>query len=98
MCDVNDQLGDDMILYRLNPEKVLTWLASKVERTKRALVMLDSAREGQNNGIGTGFAAGFTIQATDNSSASVGDTKDDGEKTRAAAAARGTSFALTFES
>lgn len=97
MCDVNDQLGDDMILYRLNPEKVLTWLVSKVERTKRALVMLESAREGQNNGIGMGFAAGFTIQTMDNSSTSVGGTEDNGEKTRAAATARGTSFALTFE-
>jgi hypothetical protein len=90
MCDVNDQLGDDMILYRLNPEKALAWLASKVERTKRALVTLDSAREGQNNGIGTGFAAGFTIQTTSSSSAGAGNKKDDGESTKAAAAARGT--------
>lgn len=92
VCDVNDQLGDDMILYRLNPDKALAWLAGKVERTKRALVALDSAREGQNNGIGTGLAAGFTIQTTTtSSSASAGGKKDetDGTKAAAAATARG---------
>jgi len=90
MCDVNDQLGDDMILYRLNPEKALAWLASKVERTKRALVTLHSAREGQNNGIGTGFAAGFTIHTTSSSTAGAAGKKDDGESARADAVARGT--------
>jgi hypothetical protein len=33
ICDVNDQLGDDMILYRWNLEKTLSWLQSKVDRT-----------------------------------------------------------------
>ncbi len=64
VCDENDQLGDDMILNRLNPDKALAWLAGKVERTKQALVALDSSREGQNNGIGSGFAAGFISQTT----------------------------------
>lgn len=27
VCDVNDQLGDDMVLYRLNEGKALRWLA-----------------------------------------------------------------------
>lgn len=31
----------------------------KVERTKRALVALQLAREGQGNALGSGFAAGF---------------------------------------
>lgn len=62
ICDVNDQLGDDMLLYRLNTEKTLIWLAQKVERTKKALIALEVAREGQNTGIGSGFAAGFMIQ------------------------------------
>lgn len=26
ICDVNDQLGDDMILYRMNEGKALQWL------------------------------------------------------------------------
>jgi hypothetical protein len=33
ICDINDQLGDDMILYRLNMEKTLAWLRGKVDRT-----------------------------------------------------------------
>lgn len=27
ICDVNDQLGDDMLLYRLDEGKVLAWLS-----------------------------------------------------------------------
>jgi ribonuclease H2 subunit B len=33
ICDVNDQLGDDMILYRMNKDKTLAWLRSKVDIT-----------------------------------------------------------------
>lgn len=33
ICDVNDQLGDDMILYRLNMDKTLLWLQTKVNNT-----------------------------------------------------------------
>lgn len=41
MCDVNDKLGDDMILYRHNEQKALSWLKSKVTR---AAVVLASQR------------------------------------------------------
>ena len=27
ICEVNDQLGDDMLLYRLDTKKVMAWLA-----------------------------------------------------------------------
>lgn len=37
VCDVNDKLGDDMILYRLNLEKLKSWLRNKVDRTARFL-------------------------------------------------------------
>lgn len=30
ICDVNDKLGDDMLLYRYNAEKTLAWLKGKV--------------------------------------------------------------------
>jgi hypothetical protein len=33
ICDVNDKLGDDMILYRYNEEKTIEWLKQKVLRT-----------------------------------------------------------------
>jgi len=33
VCDINDQLGDDMILYRLNADKTLAWLCTKVNNT-----------------------------------------------------------------
>lgn len=32
VCQVNDQLGDDMLLYKLNDEKVLKWISKKQER------------------------------------------------------------------
>eukprot|EP01035_Chromulina_nebulosa_P032966 gene32966-44103_t len=37
MCDVNDKLGDDLILYRYNSDKVLSWLKAKVTRTSKIL-------------------------------------------------------------
>ena len=30
ICDINDKLGDDMILYRLNRDKTLSWLKEKI--------------------------------------------------------------------
>ena len=31
ICDINDQLGEDMILYRLNMDKTMAWLKKKVD-------------------------------------------------------------------
>eukprot|EP00981_Chlorochromonas_danica_P003548 scaffold659_cov192-Ochromonas_danica.AAC.61 len=33
ICDVNDKLGDDLLLFRFNREKTLRWLQDKVHRT-----------------------------------------------------------------
>lgn len=38
ICDVNDKLGDDMILYRYNEDKVIEWLKQKVQRTSEVLL------------------------------------------------------------
>lgn len=38
ICDVNDQLGDDMLLYRLDPGKVTAWL-SQVRSTEIRLAV-----------------------------------------------------------
>lgn len=32
ICDINDKLGDDMILYRFNKDKTLAWLRNKVDK------------------------------------------------------------------
>lgn len=32
VCDVNDKLGDDMILYKYNETKALEWLRLKVQK------------------------------------------------------------------
>ena len=37
MCDVNDRLGEDCMLYRYNKEKTLNWLKNKVNRTATVL-------------------------------------------------------------
>jgi hypothetical protein len=47
VCDVNDQLGDDCILYRMNEAKALQWLkqASRERRDfKRARTARDDGR------------------------------------------------------
>jgi len=58
MCDVNDKLGDDMILYRYNEVKMLEWLGRKVENTAKALMKQRLARASSQN---TTFASGFNI-------------------------------------
>lgn len=58
MCDVNDKLGDDMILYRYNERKMLEWLSRKVENTAKALMKQRLSRAQSQN---TTFASGFNI-------------------------------------
>ncbi|KAI2507200.1 RNase H2 complex component [Fragilaria crotonensis] len=41
LCQVNNQLGDDMLLYKLSDEKVLQWLTRKQEKAYQ--VLLDQA-------------------------------------------------------
>jgi hypothetical protein len=38
VADVNDKLGDDMILYRYNLQKVIQWLRKKVENTAKVIM------------------------------------------------------------
>lgn len=56
ICDVNDKLGDDMILYRYNESKVIDWLKGKVGRTAAAFMKQRLAKM-QN----TTFASGFNV-------------------------------------
>lgn len=51
VCDVNDKLGDDMILYRWNAEKVLLWLRGKVDRTAAALAIERRNQETRDNSL-----------------------------------------------
>lgn len=37
--DVNDQLGEDMIVFRFNKEKTISWLRNKVEKVARVLAL-----------------------------------------------------------
>ncbi|CAM9323267.1 unnamed protein product [Choristocarpus tenellus] len=68
LCDVNDRLGPETILYRLNEDSVLTWLTSKVERAAARFQEIadeaEAAARAAGGGI-AGFAAGFaTLQET----------------------------------
>lgn len=67
ICDVNDQLGDDMILYRLNMDKTLAWLRAKVDKTaaymhkkqlKRKTMQVSTFNSGAQSKQGTGY---FTL-------------------------------------
>ena len=37
ICEVNDKLGADMVLFKIDEEKVMGWLQRKVERLQRVL-------------------------------------------------------------
>lgn len=60
ICDVNDRLGEDMLLYRYNEEKTKAWLAGKVERLGRKLAELEAKQGRANQGS---FVAGFTMSS-----------------------------------
>ena len=56
VCDVNDKLGDDMILYKYNEEKTVAWLKKKLMKTAQLLCrkrLSNSVK--QNNGIADTF-------------------------------------------
>lgn len=55
ICDVNDQLGPDLLLYKLNEDKVMEWLQSKVTRV---LTCLEKFSAGKASG--SSFASGFS--------------------------------------
>lgn len=45
MCDVNDKLGDDMLLYKHNETKMLDWLRVKVLGVASTLAEKRRARQ-----------------------------------------------------
>ena len=68
ICDINDKFGDDMILYRMNPEKVLAWLrqrvssASEVVRRHRLQSAADSLKVSSFN---SAAQSGNNVATTD---------------------------------
>lgn len=58
ICDVNDKLGDDMILYRYNESKVMEWLKMKVHNIANIMHTQRINKAKQNN---TTFASGFNV-------------------------------------
>lgn len=58
ICDVNDKLGDDMILYRYNEQKTMDWLKQKVHKV--ALVM-KKIRERKLENTQQTFASSFHL-------------------------------------
>ena len=60
ICDVNDRFGDDMILYRYNLEKTLSWLKGKVHRTSLTLLKQRISKESAANPL---FVSHFNLSA-----------------------------------
>ncbi|CAM9798022.1 unnamed protein product [Ectocarpus fasciculatus] len=58
LCDVNDRMGPDDLLIRINEESVLAWLAAKVERATRRFTELATGGGGESGWVGGGAAAG----------------------------------------
>jgi len=67
ICDVNDKLGPETMLYRLNEGKVVGWLKGKVERAQRHLARVEPRADDPCGGAGdsASFAAGFQAPRTD---------------------------------
>ena len=59
MCDMKD-LGDDLVLFKYNEEKALSWLQSKVKRTTLTIAGQRMRREKEDKTL---FVAGFDISA-----------------------------------
>jgi hypothetical protein len=73
ICDINDKLGDDMILYRINMEKVLAWLRNKVTRTVEVLYKQRKQKVAESLQVQT-----FNSSAQSTSSSSSSNRSDGG--------------------
>lgn len=73
ICDINDKLGEDMILYRINMEKVLEWLRSKVTS---AIEVISSQR--RRKAADSLLAQTFNSSAQSNTTASSPSQIDEG--------------------
>ncbi len=54
--DVNDKLGDDMIVFRFNKDKTMAWLQNKVEKVAKVLAIQRKRAQQQAQPL---FAASF---------------------------------------
>jgi len=58
ICDINDSFGPDMLLYRLNQDKVMSWLRYKVDTTSSVLAAKRFEKESTRNRMKVeGFSA-----------------------------------------
>lgn len=61
--DVNDKLGDDMIVFRYNKEKALAWLQNKVEKVAKILAVQRKRAQRQTQPLFvTSFRSGSSFQ------------------------------------
>jgi len=51
LCDVNDELGDDLVLYKFSEERALMWLKKKFDAVYNVMkeVAIDEKRQGDIN-------------------------------------------------
>jgi hypothetical protein len=75
ICDVNDKLGEDMILYRLNSEKLLSWLREKVTRMTQVIYQKRKHREASESR--SLFDSSFQSKNKDENSVDLGDAPTD---------------------
>ena len=70
ICDINDTFGDDIIFYRYNEEKTMSWLKNKVNKTAITLANQRCKRSAAQN---TSFASQFnsSAQAINNKNESI---------------------------
>lgn len=66
ICDVNDQFGSDMILYRYNEEKTLKCLSGKVRRTAQVIAAQRHLKKSQVN---SAFVSTFNVSQQSGTSA-----------------------------
>eukprot|EP00752_Nemacystus_decipiens_P016423 g14680.t1 len=69
LCDINDRMGPDDLLIRINEQSVLGWLSAKVERATKRFTELASGEGGESRWAGGsaesgGFAKEFRAIAS----------------------------------
>ena len=60
VCEVNDSMGDDMLLYKYSEVKTITWLSSKFERVNELLVKKAKVAAGRKSNA---FGDSFTLSS-----------------------------------
>jgi len=81
VCEVSDCMGDDMLLYKLSPPLVLSWLSRKHSRVRKVLEGRREMEDVRNRATDKmSFGEGFVQEGTGGDENQVGNGEGEGKE------------------